>query len=164
MIRTAIISDCGTYRYALSREWDATAPFAAFVMLNPSTADGAVDDATIRKCIGFAKRWGMGGIKVGNLFAFRATKPANMLAAEEPEGPDNRAHLEAMAREAHDKVVIAAWGANGAYRSQDRIVMGWLDKIGVQVKCLRVTQKSRMPEHPLYVPYDTVPCDYEGRP
>jgi hypothetical protein len=31
-------------------------PRLGFIMLNPSTADAAVNDQTIRKCIGFAKR------------------------------------------------------------------------------------------------------------
>jgi len=39
----AIISDCGQYRYRLSRRW-GVAPAAMFVMLNPSTAD-----ATLKK-------------------------------------------------------------------------------------------------------------------
>jgi hypothetical protein len=51
------LSDCGTYRYELWRRW-AEGPHVLFVMLNPSTADAVTDDATIRKCIGYAKRWG----------------------------------------------------------------------------------------------------------
>lgn len=71
--KDATISDCGKYRYRLSRIWEPGRPVATFVMLNPSTADATNDDATIRKCMGFARRWNLGGIHVGNLFAYRAS-------------------------------------------------------------------------------------------
>ncbi len=54
-VKSATISDCGTYRYHLAREWSTGKPIL-FVMLNPSTADAGEDDPTIRKCLGFATR------------------------------------------------------------------------------------------------------------
>jgi len=80
MVRSAVISKCGRYRYLLTRKWGKRTDFATFVMLNPSTADGFRDDATIRKCIGFAKRWGFDGIQVVNLFAWRSRDPLDLLA------------------------------------------------------------------------------------
>ena len=79
MDKGAIISDCGKYRYALWRIWDGNKDFCMFVMHNPSTADANEDDPTIRRCIGFAKSWGYGGIYIGNLSPFRATNPKDML-------------------------------------------------------------------------------------
>src|SRR5262249_14212908 len=88
--RAAVISDCGRYRYSLTRRWgDAAEPRALFVMLNPSTADAEQDDPTIRRCIGFAKAWGMGSLEVVNLYALRATDPAALLSAPDPIGPKN---------------------------------------------------------------------------
>jgi hypothetical protein len=55
MIRTAVISEDGVYRYVLYREWDVQLPTILFIMLNPSTADGDSDDPTIRRVINFAK-------------------------------------------------------------------------------------------------------------
>ena len=71
----AVISECGTYRYRLHRGEGRT---LMFLMVNPSTADAEQDDATIRKCLGFAERNGFGRIVVGNLFAYRA-KDVNAL-------------------------------------------------------------------------------------
>lgn len=55
MKRDALID--GPYRYWLTREWDAEKPRVLFVMLNPSTGDHEEDDNTIKRCVGFAKRW-----------------------------------------------------------------------------------------------------------
>ncbi|HQT78612.1 MAG TPA: DUF1643 domain-containing protein [Rhodopila sp.] len=163
--RDATLSGCGKYRYRLSRHWDDGRPEVTFIMLNPSTADALVDDATIRKCMGFARRWDFGGIYVGNLFGFRATKPADMLRAPDPVGPDNRDHLEWMCERAakNGGRVICAWGANGTYMNQDETLLGWLDALVIAAECLRLTPKSGAPEHPLYVPYETAPRPYQGR-
>ena len=74
MERTAIISPCERFRYALTRRW-TDGPIALFIMLNPSDADAYIDDPTIRRCIGFAKRENCGGLRVENLFAYRSPKP-----------------------------------------------------------------------------------------
>ena len=46
----AHFSDCEQYRYWLRRDWDASLPAIAFLMLNPSTADEVVNDPTIERC------------------------------------------------------------------------------------------------------------------
>ncbi|MEJ0097308.1 MAG: DUF1643 domain-containing protein [Bauldia sp.] len=50
MSRSAVISECGRYRYRLDREWDSARPPMFFGMLNPSTADRETNDATIERC------------------------------------------------------------------------------------------------------------------
>ena len=47
-------------------------------MLNPSTADEKTDDLTTIRCIKFAKKWGYGGIMIGNLYPFRAKRPKDL--------------------------------------------------------------------------------------
>jgi hypothetical protein len=69
--RDAVISNCRQCRYLLRRTRDAVKPRARYVMLNPSTADADIDDATIRSCIRLAKGLGYGSFEVVNLFAFR---------------------------------------------------------------------------------------------
>lgn len=161
--RGAIVSPCGRYRYKLWRQWHPGRPMATFIMLNPSTADGKDDDPTIRKCIGFAKRWGMGGIFVGNLFAVRATNPDDMMRARDPVGPDNKAHLERICEAAADDlrrggVVVCAWGALGNHMGQDQTFLGWCDQWCIRPKALRLTAYG-LPAHPLYIPYDAKPFD-----
>ncbi len=148
----ALISLDGKYRYRLSREWDAAANKMTFVMLNPSTADATLDDPTIRRCIGFARRDGFGGIHVVNLYAFRATDPKDMKRATDPVGPDNDAMLRFAFAMAADQgaPVIAAWGAQAdPHRVLEvRSLMGDAD-----VYSLGVT-KGGHPKHPLYLRAD----------
>ncbi len=142
--KTATISDCRCYRYALGRRW-ADGPAVLFVMLNPSTADASRDDPTIRRCIGFARAWGFGSLLVGNLFAYRATAPDEMRAAADPIGPDNDEWLSRLI--GRSGLVVAAWGAHGGHLGRDRAVRA-LRREWVH---LGLT-KGGHPRHPLYVP------------
>jgi len=149
--RTAEVSACGRYRWTLTRSW-APGPRLTFVMLNPSTADAATDDPTIRRCIGFARRMDLAGITVVNLYAYRATQPADMLAAEDPVGPLNDAVLVLVARAAaRDRSpLVAAWGARAGQDRVDRVLA--LPGFDALV-CLGVTWAGQ-PRHPLYLPGD----------
>lgn len=152
MRKRAIISVDGQYRYRLSRHWDDGAPSLTFIMLNPSTADAEVDDPTIRRCIGFAKRQSFGGIYVANLYAFRATEPRDMKRAIDPIGPENNQILRYMFSRAADQLtpVVAAWGTHADPR-RVRDVMKL--NVGATVLSLGVT-KDGHPRHPLYVRAD----------
>ena len=146
--KTALLSSCGLYRYHLTRQWQ-DGPLMSFVMLNPSTADADVDDPTIRRCVGFARREGAAGIAVGNVYAFRATRPDNLWKARDPFGPDNDDVLRQMAAEAvRDGLpVVCAWGAHGN-RSNRHTAM--LLAAGATLVCLGKTKEGH-PRHPLYV-------------
>lgn len=145
--KTANISPCGRYRYSLERLWTAAAPLVTWVMLNPSTADADHDDPTIRRCMDFSKAWGFAGMAVVNLFAWRATDPAEMKRAVKPVGPDNDTHLMYYARNSQE--VIAAWGTHGAYQDRGRRVLAMLRDLPVSV--MGLTAEGH-PKHPLYVP------------
>ena len=144
----AVLSDCGTYRYRLTRTWGEARP-ACFIMLNPSVADATQDDPTIRRCVGFARAWGCGGIVVVNLYAFRATDPKGLRSAACPTiGPDNDQHIrEAVKRSIP---VVCAWGVHGERGGRDVAVKGWLRSVGIVPVCLGTT-KDGHPRHPLYV-------------
>ena len=149
---SAYLSPCGAYRYRLGREWDSGLPMVAFIMLNPSTADAEQDDPTIRRCIGFAKSWGFGGLIVGNLFALRSTDPAALYGHPDPVGPDNDKHLGAIARSAEQ--VICAWGTHGKLNERGRRVGEMLS--GANLAALKVTADGS-PGHPLYIAGATQP-------
>lgn len=157
---TAVISSCGLYRYRLERPIEQRhieAPTTImWVMLNPSTADATKDDATIRKCRGFSERWGYNKMLVGNLFAWRATKPAGLWAHHKLHdiiGPETNAHLAVMAAEAGE--VVFAWG-NHAERMPRRAeeVMQTICKINPKVYVLGYTA-SGQPMHPVRLAYAT---------
>jgi hypothetical protein len=116
-----------------------------FIGLNPSTADETEDDPTIRRCIAFARSWGYDALCMTNLFAYRATQPAMMLAAANPEGPDNDSVLTTLAPKAG--VIVAAWGAHGPFRHRDKAVRALIPNLHY----LRLT-KDGQPGHPLYLP------------
>ncbi len=151
MAERAIISDCGSYRYLLTRPSEVARPdrgTALFLMLNPSTADAEVDDPTIRRCRGFAKAWGCNGLTVANLFALRSTDPAVLLSHADPIGPLNDDWLRRLAREYGD--VVCAWGAHSMAVGRSAAVAEIMRKAGARLWCLGTT-KQGFPRHPLYV-------------
>ena len=150
----ALLSPCDNYRYSLLRRWDATRPKVCFVMLNPSTADSNQDDATIRRCINFAKAWDFGALEVVNLFSYRATKVADLKKAPVSNGPDSDFHLQAALPRAD--LIVAAWGNHGT-PERVKAVLALIQSTNKQVHCLGVT-KSGAPRHPLYVAGHTTPA------
>jgi len=189
----AHVSNCGTYRYCLWREWrlhpepaiwhmwedddgnpvvdgagqQIGEPLACvFVMLNPSTADGDVDDPTIRRCVAFAKRFGFDRLEVVNLFAYRATKPSDMFDAApnlDVIGWENQNHVNRALDGAG--MIICAWGAHGGFAGQDETMLGWID-VGnwrdAPVVALGTTKEGH-PRHPLYLKSDSSHTPYSGR-
>jgi hypothetical protein len=143
--RGACISRCGFYRYSLWREW-SPGPKVMFIGLNPSKADAAIDDPTIRRCIGFASRWGYGGLLMANLFAWRSTDPRAMMAADDPIGPENNQAILDMHEQS--ALTVAAWGAHGAYRKRGDVVRALCAR---GLHYLRLTSGGQ-PGHPLYLP------------
>ena len=117
-------------------------------MLNPSTATEAANDPTIERCERRSRAMGFGALDVVNLFAFRATRPADLHAAADPVGPDcDRVLLEAAGQAG---LIVAGWGVHGARGGRDRQVAQMLT--GFAVACLGTT-KAGQPRHPLYVGY-----------
>lgn len=161
---TAIFSACGLYRYRLTRQLGAQPRIACFVMLNPSTADAAKDDATVRRCIGFARDMGCGGLIVANLFALRATDPWELSIAADPVGPKNMDYLLGAACRAHESggLVVCAWGVHGRLQDQDAKVTARLVELRISLQCLGTTAEG-FARHPLYLAKDTALQPYHGR-
>lgn len=157
----AVFSRCRTWRFRLTRTWDGRLPRLVFLMLNPSTADESQDDPTIRRCIGYAKRDGFGGVEIVNLFAFRSTDPTGLVTARDPVGePDNNQHIRNVCAV---ETVVCAWGRNGVLDARDRVVMAILSAVDAKPVCLGVNADGT-PVHPLYQPKDAAFRVYGGRP
>ena len=150
MLKSAIISECGQYRYELKRIWDPSKPWVLFVCLNPSTADHEKEDNTSRVCINYARRWGYGGLVIANLFAYRSTDKSKIYEVYDPVGPENDTHLQRLGIEAGE--IVCAWTNDGAYNDRDLAVMAML----INPKCL-TKLKSGRPGHPLYKSRDLKP-------
>ena len=154
MTGTAWISDCGRYRYRLTRRFGLGRDLV-FVMLNPSTADADKDDQTIRKCLGFADRMGYGGIVVVNLYALRSSEPAALWRAAEgeQEGPGNEEAWQSAIRNAD---VVLAWGAHARrFWHMADYVRTFADQNASRVIVLHRLADGT-PAHPLMLPYSCV--------
>lgn len=132
------------------------------LMLNPSTADATLNDPTITRCIGLARREGFGRLVVGNMYALRSTDPKGLWRVADPVGPENDYHIKAMLLQS--SMVICAWGNHcKPQRFWDLIASFELfPQLPTQSRfhCLG-TNASGAPKHPLYLRADTaiVPWD-----
>lgn len=117
--RSATLSDCGRYRWTLTRMW-GTGRHVCWIGVNPSTADAANDDPTVRRWMSFSQAWGYDGFSAVNLYPFRSSSPAECRrwAAWEGNGPDwhardaIHANVGIVASEAKSAaLVVACWGA-----------------------------------------------------
>jgi hypothetical protein len=142
----AIYSRDMRYRYLFERRW-GSGDAAVWVLLNPATGDtDRKPRPTLGRCIARSRDWGHGAIKIVNLFAFRATKPRDLLLADDPIGPygDNYLHEHT----ADAPRVVAAWGSHGELLGRGRAVASRLPR---GTLCLGLT-RTLQPRHPLYVP------------
>jgi hypothetical protein len=158
-----------THRYTLRRQWIGGDGIVNFIMLSPSTADDVLDDATIRRCVGFGKRWGFNGLTVTNLFAYRATHLFAYRATQPKDlkallntiggfhlaiGEDNTAHIDREAK--RSKMVVCAWGDNCdvlPHRDLDVIQMLRFNR---DLYCIRRTARGN-PAHPVRERYTDAP-------
>ena len=153
----ANFSRCLRYRYSLWRTWDPLGSKVMMIGLNPSTADARKDDPTIRRCIGFARSWGHGGLIMTNLFAFRATYPSELKQAPDPVGARNDEWIRRLARRA-DRMV-AVWGNDGAWLDRAERIQR---RFGPRLQIIRLNQ-SGSPAHPLYLPARLAPKAWPGQ-
>lgn len=154
----AVISDCGRYRYSLTRRVNPQRhTWCVFVMLNPSTADANTDDPTIRACCDFARRWECGWLQVVNLYAWRAADPAELAALEKSVrvGPRNWSAVNDALR--NGDIIVAAWGVHGG---EIGAAMGKWMRDEVSVHHLGLNNDGS-PKHPLYIKRSTLPTLWE---
>lgn len=116
----AQLSPCSRFRYLLWRQWDV-GPSVLWLMLNPSRADAERDDATVRKCVGFSRRWGYGQLSIVNLFSLVATKPEEIARALDRWRPGDphpsggrTAEEHILIASARSHGIVYAWGGCAA--------------------------------------------------
>ena len=148
MKKRATISNCNKYRYELHREWDKKKGKVLFIMLNPSTACGVSDDLTTIRCVNFAKKWGYGGLMIGNIYPFRAKRPkdlrkwTNNCGKEEYKALfENMDCVRDMAVDA--EIIVCAWGCN--YPG----IPKWIDEMNYGLHYLELCKDGLTPKHPL---------------
>lgn len=161
----ATVSADGLYRYEWWKGWDTTRPPLLFVCLNPSKADAVVEDPTSNRIVDFAQFFRFGSARICNLYAFRATKPHELINAEDPVGPENDAYLRSNLLAVHNAggKVCAAWG-NGtrwprgrkpSVRFRDAYFLELASDAGVPLYRLDELTDKGNPRHPLYVARNT---------
>lgn len=155
---TAVWSPCGLYRYVLTRTWDAERTPLLVIGLNPSTATEHEDDPTIRRCMGFARSNGAGGLVMLNLYALRSTDRRALRTHEDPVGPDNDEWLDIYLKSG-GLTAVAAWGTWGGLHGRDRMLAA---RYPNRLWCLRVTRDGH-PQHPLYLPSKAELRSWPGR-
>lgn len=146
-----------TYRYTLGRVWakDRTAPLhrAVFVGLNPSTATEEFDDPTVRKCCTLARKAGMGGMTMLNLFALRSTDPKHMLAHRAPIGTRNDQFIRNELQHPTTKLIVVCWGNHGLHMGRHAAFLREHHAVH-RLVCLGVNNNGT-PKHPLYLSHNT---------
>ncbi len=163
----AVFSPDRRYRYLLWRRWSddppgargaGQAPWALFVLLNPSTADETVNDPTVERCQRRAMKAGYGGMVVLNIFALRSTDPSALYEEGDPVGRRNDRYIRFAVHRIPD--VVCGWGTHGAHLDRGRKVLDLLTTIGVRPQAFGLTQQGQ-PKHPLYLPYSLAPTPLE---
>ena len=146
MKKDAVISALGQHRYSLSRIWDEDKGKVLFIMLNPSTANAIHDDPTTIRCINYAKKWGYGGIMIGNIHSYRTKSPKILKRWLKRRAMTPNSHyinidyVKRMAKEAD--LIICAWGGN------HKGIPEWVDEIPNK-HFLELCKDKITPKHPL---------------
>jgi hypothetical protein len=149
MPNECVFSPDRSHRYTLIHRWDELLNpdhGIAWICLNPSTADENQLDPTLRRIRDFSATWGYSFFVMLNLFAWRATQPADMKRTADPIGPDNDRLIAHWSGKV-DRVMLG-WGEHGAHLGRDQQVLAYLDRS--KTFCLE-RNASGQPKHPLYV-------------
>lgn len=148
-----------TYRYALWRTWAEEDGYLMVVGHNPSTAGEKTNDPTIVREIGFAKRWGYGGLCKLNVGAYRATHPKDLDHVDDPVGPDNWTTID-MYADCASRIVIASGIPHKKLRREFQLIVDYLAEKDT-LWCFGTT-KAGWPRHPLYLLDSTELVEYKS--
>ena len=145
----AVFAEGRTHRLYLWRRWNNSLPWIMFIGLNPSTADERLNDPTVRRCIGFADKWGYGGIFMCNVFTLVSTDPKKLNT-----GTAVVIGADLAMRVIKERCIkaVAAWGnlIIKVRSGEDRVAR--IKRDLSPLDCLGMTKLGH-PRHPLYLSY-----------
>jgi hypothetical protein len=147
LVSGAIFSNNHKYRFVLWRIWTEGCTNLMVIGLNPSIADGSINDPTIRRITSFAKAERFGGFYMLNLFTLISTDPRKLLTAKEPDYLADEYLLEY--RFKTDQIIFA-WGNNKVAEKRAKEVIDMFPYSYCWGK-----NKDGSPKHPLYLPKST---------
>lgn len=159
-IADCIFSEDRLYRYNWTRRISDKPGRCLFIALNPSKADEYRSDNTVTRGCKIVDAWDIGVFEMGNLFAYRATNPADMKAATDPVGPENDRFLREAIR--RNPLIVVCWGVHGDFMDRDHEVLRLIEYEGKRPMCLGTTLAG-FPRHPSRLGYGVPPSIYYGR-
>jgi len=140
----------------LSRVLDKNKPFILFIGLNPSEADGVLNDNTVSFLEKVVAKWKKyGGFYMGNLFARVHTDSTEIHTKKLGRPEINDKYLKKMRKNC--EMVVFMWGNKGALYGRDKEVM----KKFPNAYCLGVTTNLN-PKHTRGISKDVTPIRYTG--
>lgn len=163
LLRHAGLSECGRYRYFLSRIWNPSpAPILiGFNALNPSKADADIDDPTVLKLCAFGRRWGYDGYILTNLWPLRATDPDDLFTFHgDIVEQGTRELIIKCFRDMNVSEVVCCWGTHAKRAWRDKIltrgdeVKRALRNAGFKLSCFGLNQDGT-PKHPVRLGFET---------
>lgn len=151
MIKDAVFSECGKYRYLLVRVWNAELSPAVCIGLNPSTANAENDDPTIRNLTRILQNAGYGGLYMMNLFAMISPNPNDLRACPDPVKEND----DWLLKMAAGQQVVFCWGnfKQAEYRAKK------IKTMFPASKCFGKNSNGS-PKHPLYLKGQTQLIDF----
>ncbi|MGB3336014.1 MAG: DUF1643 domain-containing protein [Devosia sp.] len=159
----ATFSADGRYRQ-LMRRWTGDAfpdRYVLFIGMNPSTADGTVNDPTCAREWTFAVREGYSAMVKANVGDYRATDPKMLLAPGVVAVSDENLPAIRKAAAGADFVVLCHGKLNKALAPAGRALVEALKADGIELWCFG-TNADGSPKHPLYLRLETPLVRYEA--
>ena len=144
---TAIFSDDGERRYALTKVWDKKKPKLAIIMLAPSEASGVSLDNTTMLVLNNASRLGYGSVSIVNLFS----KIGKLEMLKEPEDEENLKWIDTISKDVDIIVYASGVGkaTNKAFISRQNKVLEALKPYEAKLHCITNEQGNARFQHPL---------------
>lgn len=154
----AIFSDDRTRRYWLGRKVEGVdSERRLFICaVQPSNADETINDPTILRELGFARRWGFGWLDKVNVFDRHSPDPNTLYTDDKPVSHENDDYVFAAAD--RGDLHVCAWGNHGAHMARGTRMRRLLSERGYALHIFGLTKEGQ-PKHPLARGKHRIPDD-----